>query len=265
MSVAGEKVPLDRFLQDAARMIRDRAAGGIARVRKVAAYLDASAPEEPEISAQLAELLRLLPESLADAGFEARRTAAAEAQRLRDDLKERWIAADDPPLVDEIDERLAEIGKGLDALRASEPGQLRDIAGRIDRLSGQADSFGAIEARYLPLAPVSAALFVLGMVLLIFPSWFSGIPVLSSIWTTLACLGALPALAIHYAWRALPRSRLDAEIETLNREHFLPLGGIYFAAGEEPAGVVLVEWQETEESEGLKDPRKAKHRIGPLW
>lgn len=265
MSVTGEKVPLDRFLQDAVRKIRGRSADGIARIRKVATYLDANAPDEPEIRAQLAGLLRLLPEGLAGQDFASRTTVASEVRRLRDDLKERWIAADDPPLVDEIDDRLAEIDRGLEALRAPDPGQLRDIAGRIDRLSEQADAFGAIESGYVPLARLSAGLFVLGMVLLIFPGWFIGVPVLSSIWTTLACLAALPVLALHYAWRALPRSRLDAEIEALNRDHFLPLGGIYFAAGAEPAGVVLVDWQDAEEPEGPKDPRKAKHRIGPLW
>ena len=265
MSAARQKVPLDRFLQDAVRAISARAADGIARIRKVATYLEANAPDEPEIRAQLAELLGLLPESLAGQDFGSRTTAASEAQRLRDDLKERWIAADDPPLVDEIDDCLTEIDRGLEALRGPDPEQLRDIAGRIDRLSGQADAFGEIESGYVPLAGLSAGLFVFGMTLLIFPGWFSDVPILSSIWATLMCLGALPALAIHYAWRALPRSRLDAEIEALNRDHFLPLGGVYFAAGEEPAGVVLVEWRAEKEPEGPKDPRKAKHRIGPLW
>lgn len=265
MSVAGEKVPLDRFLRDATGQIRQRAAAGVAQVRRVARHLDANAPDEPEIRAQLARLLHLLPETISEQNFDARNSAAAEALRLREDLKQRWIAADNPPLVDEIDDRLMEIARGLEALGAPDADQLRGIAGKIDRLSVQADTFGGIEVRYVPFARISAGLFVLGMVLLIFPSLFINLPVLSSIWTTLICLAAFPAVAIHYAWRVLPRSRLDAEIEDLNREHFLPLGGVYFAAGDEPAGVVLVDWREAEDSAGLKDPRKAQHRIGPLW
>lgn len=265
MSVAGEKVPLDRFLQDAAGQIRQRAAEGIAQVRRVARHLEDNAPKEPEIRVQLARLLDLLPEDLADCDFDARRAVASEAQRLHDDLKERWIAADDPPLVDEIDDRLKEITHGLEALRAPDAGHLKTITGKIDRLTEQADGFGKIEKAYVPFARVAVGLFVLGMILLIFPATFSGVPVLSSLWTTLLCLVAIPALAVHYAWRALPRSRLDAQIEDLNQDHFVPLGGVYFAAGEEPAGVVLIDWREAEEVPGLKDPRKAQNRIGPLW
>lgn len=265
MSVAGEKVPLDRFLQDAAGQIRQRAAAGIAQVRRVARHLDANAPNEPEIRAQLTRLLDVLSEDLADRDFVARRGAEADARRLHGDIKERWIAADNPPLVEEIDERLAEIADGLKALRAPDAGQLKTIAERIDRLSQQADAFGKIEARYIPFARVSAGLFFLGMVLLIFPSQFRDVPVLSSLWATLFCLTAFPALAIHYAWHAMPRSKLDAEIEALNQEHFLPLGGIYFAAGAEPAGVILVNWRKSDESAVLQDPRKAQNRIGPLW
>ena len=265
MSFAGEKVPLDRFLQDTAGQTRLRAAEGIAQVRRVARHLDANAPDEPEIRAQVAQLLDLVPETLSDQSFDARKTAAIEALRLREDLKRRWIAAADPPLVDEIDDRLTEIAQGLDALGAPDLDQLRSIAGKIDRLSERAETFGGIEAHYAPLARVAAVLFILGLVLLVFPSLFKGLPVLSSKWTTLICLAAFPAVAIHYAWRALPRSRLDAEIEDLNREHFLPLGGVYFAASDEPAGVVLVDWREAENPPGLKDPRKARHRIGPLW
>ena len=65
MSVAGNKVPLGRFLHDVAGQIRQRAAEGIAQVRRVARHLEDNAPKEPEIRVQLARLLDLLPEDLA--------------------------------------------------------------------------------------------------------------------------------------------------------------------------------------------------------
>ena len=104
------------------------------------------------------------------------------------------------------------------------------------------------------------------MILLIFPRTFAGLPFLSNIWVLMGCLGAFPAVAVLYAYKALPRSKLDAEIETLNQRHFVPLGGVYFPAGSAPAGVIRVDYTPPDPEDGTyKDPRKEKHRIGPMW
>jgi len=264
-ATAGQKVPLDQFIAEAQAKTRERIETGLTQARDVAGYLKSNARREPEIQAQLDRMLACLSPDLAEQDRPTRMAAAHEATTLRKDLKERWIAADNPPLVDEIDARLSELGNGIDALRTADTLELQSIARRIDSLSERADAFGAIEARFLPWARMAVGLFVLGLLLLIFRRTLAEVPVVSNPWISVLCLGAFPAVAIGYAWRALPRSRLDSEIETLNREHFQPLGGIYFAEGTEPPGVIRTAIPGEAEEAPFKDPRRSENRIGPLW
>lgn len=265
MSTAGEKIPLEQFLDEAVSQIRVRVEDGATRARTTLAHLMAHASEEPEIRAQLEDLTRIVTTDLADRSRTERLAAANEADALRRDLKERWISADNPPLVEEVDEHLAEIATGIEALRTGDPPDLRAIARRIDTLSQRADAHGAIETRFLPWARFAGVLFVIGLVLLIFPQSFADVPVLSNRWAAILFLMAFPGIAVLYAWQALPRSRIDAEIEALNRTHFQPLRGIYFAEGAEPAGVIRIDPIPDADPEGPRDPRKPENRIGPLW
>lgn len=264
MTTPGEKLSLETFLAETGPAAQARIRDGMARIERVARHLLDHASTEPEIRAQLEQLLAPLKPGLAETDRQTRTAAAHEIETLRADLKQRWIDADAPPLVDEIDTHLAEITAGIEALRGPDPSELRTIAGRIDALSRRADAHGGLEARYLPWAKVAAAIFVLGLALLIFPRSFPGVPLLSSNWLVILCLGAFPAVAIAYARAALPRSRLDAEIESLNQQYFVPFGGIYFSADTGPPSIIRVPIPDPDPDQGVpRDPRKDRHRISP--
>jgi hypothetical protein len=149
---------------------------------------------------------------------------------------------------------------GLDAAAAAEA---RTAAAEIDRLAQVGDRMEGIERRYLPWAAGGALLFAIGLWLLVDPRIQPG-------WLTLALLlGALPAVALAYAWAVGPRTRADDAAERLNRAHFLPHGGLYFPAGARPAAVVRVDWTppppEPPISQAPRDPRKREYRPGRIW
>lgn len=266
MSAAGEKVSLDQFVSETEGAVRARILAGIERIQSTAEYLLRHSRGQTEISVQLEQLITLIKPGLETGDQETRGRIAHEAEALRTDLKQRWISAQNPPLVDEIDTRLNDITIGLEALKSPDTTGLRKIARQIDGLAEQAERFGGIEQRFIRLAMGAAVLFGIGLILLIFPRTFDGTPFLSSIWTIIGCMLAFPAVAVFYAYKVLPRSRLDAEIEALNQRHFVPLGGVYFAAGIAPAGVIRVTYTPPEDDASeVKDPRKEKHRIGPMW
>lgn len=266
MSEAGEKVSLDQFVSEAENAVRARIRAGIGQVTSTAQHLLRHANGHAELCVQLEQLIAVLDAGLEAADQATREAVAHEAEALRKDLKERWISASNPPLVDEIDGHLGDISTGLEAMQSPDTGALRKIARKIDGLADQAERFGDIEKRFVGLALGSGVLFFVGLVLLIFPRTFLDVPFLSSMWVIIGCMAAFPAVAVSYAYQAMPRSRLDAEIEELNQRHFVPLGGVYFAAVQMPAGVIRVNYTPPEEeTSAVKDPRKEKNRIGPLW
>jgi hypothetical protein len=150
---------------------------------------------------------------------------------------------------------------GLDENPAAEA---RVAAAEIDRLALVGDRMEGIERRYLPWGLSAAALFVVGLWLLVDPRIAPG-------WLPLALLlSALPAVGLHYASAVGPRTRADRAAEKLNRAHFLPHGGLYFPPGERPAAVVRVRWTPPEPeppiSEAPRDPRKKReYRPGRIW
>lgn len=149
---------------------------------------------------------------------------------------------------------------GLDEAAAAEA---RVAAAEIDRLARVGDRMEGVERRYMPWAAGGALLFGAGLWLLFGPRIQPG-------WLVLALLlGALPGVALAYAWTVGPRTRADRAAERLNREHFLPHGGLYFPPGARPAAVVLVDWTppppEPPISEAPRDPRKRDYRPGRIW
>ena len=125
---------------------------------------------------------------------------------------------------------LVDFLSGLDDAAAAEA---RVAAARIDELARTGNAMEGVERRYLPWAIVGAILFVAGIVLFFMPGTVPRI-------VTIACIAALPVVAVTYGLHVMPRSRADAAAEDLNLRHFLPHGGIYFAAGDRPACVVRV-------------------------
>jgi hypothetical protein len=149
---------------------------------------------------------------------------------------------------------------GLDAAAAAEA---RLAAAEIDRLAVVGDRMEGVERRFLPWAGLGAVLFAVGLWLLFDPRIQPGWPVLAVL------LGALPAVAVGYAWTVAPRTRADRAAEALNRAHFLPHGGLYFAPGERAAAVVRVDWTppapEPPISKVPRDPRRRDYRPGRIW
>lgn len=264
---AGEKITLDAFVARVDAETPAVMARALEEIRETVDHLSAhlaSDPDHADLNAQVRALSDKLPADLAAAEEQRRAAAARAAIPLVDALRDSWIAAEDPPLVDEIDRHLGTFRGALERLHRPGPDRLAEFAHRIDVLAEPGRQMEGIERAYLPWAAGAAILFVVGIVLFFSP----GLLGFGGIWPILFCLIALPAVAVHFALRVMPRSRADAQIETLNRAHFLPLGGIYFPESETPAGVVLVEWrpEPPPDPKSLKDPRKErdKHK-GPLW
>jgi hypothetical protein len=63
----------------------------------------------------------------------------------------------------------------------------------------------------------------------------------------------------------MPRSRADAEIDRLNRAHFVPNGGIYFPEGDGPARVVRIEAPPVRSDGEIAraERRKTKEKLTP--
>lgn len=238
---AGERLTLEAFVARARPKLDAGLGQHLARLQEIADHLLQHLGAEPELAAQVTAFRDALPEQLASAERAERLAAVTEAERLVADIKARWIAAENPPLVDEIDERLAEIGAELEHLRHPGTEALDEAASQIDRLGRVGAGMEGIERRYLPWAAAGAIMFVIGLVLFLWPGLMRLVPALASFWTIMVCLIVLPCVAVHYALTVMPRSRADAEIDTLNRAHFVPLGGLYFPEGEKAACVITID------------------------
>ena len=154
----------------------------------------------------------------------------------------------------------------LDGLSAEDAGHAKAAAQTIDELETRSHSVRGIEQQLLPLFIASLVAFVAGIALfLVGQDALFGLitPVHRAAVTVL--LGALPTLAVYYAFRVRKRSRADVRAFDLNQQYFLPHGGIYFPASDtgERAWVVLID-----QSQGWKPkPSKYDHikSRGPLW
>ena len=257
---------LDSFLAERAPEIAGELAAAVACIHDVADYLGRSLGRHPELATQVQRLAQSVPEDAVHADARTRTQFATEAGQLSEDVKSRWIEAEDPPLVAEIDDLLAEINGALNTLRRPGPEALRATAAEMDLLARRTAHLDGIEQRYLPWAIGAALLFVLGLTFLLIPSLLTGTP-LASFWTILVCLGALPGLGLYYARTVLPRSETDTAIDALNREHFIPLGGLYFPASEGPACVVVTAPPptRTEGAQAREERRRHRDRVGPFW
>lgn len=265
-TIPGTRVTLEAFLRERAPEIAGELTRAAEDIARVTAHLGTALGRHPELATQVARLAAAVPQDVATLEAPERNTAITEAERLAEDVKARWISADDPPMVDEIDDRLAEIHAALQTLRRPGPEALRATAADIDRLARSTAHLDGIERGYIPWALGTGLLFVLGLAVFFFPALLDD-TALASPWTILICLGALPATGLHYHRRVLPRTRTDTAIDALNRDHFVPLGGLYFPAGEIPACVVIIApaRERSEGDQARAERRGHKDKMGPFW
>ncbi|MEM7189952.1 MAG: hypothetical protein AAF439_10105 [Pseudomonadota bacterium] len=259
MSV-GEAVSLEAFVAEAIGDGTPQRDQHIAAIRDGAIDVLGHLGEDPDLSAQMQRLLSAVPGDLDDEGVD---TAARSAKTVLEDLRQKWTDAEDPPLVDQIDDRLAAFRKHIEGLVAPGPSAMTEAARKIDRLGEVGQRMEGIDARFRNWALGAGVLFLIGLALFFDPRLGAGLP-LSPMLIALLFIGALPVVAVIYALRVMPRSRADNEIDALNRTHFLPYGGIYFPAGDAPARVIRVDWTPPPEPKH-KDPRKAQERAGRSW
>jgi cbb3-type cytochrome oxidase subunit 3 len=119
--------------------------------------------------------------------------------------------------------------------------ELRAEAERIDALERQVMPVRGIERRLKVPFYVSAAMFVIGLVVFL-ASGRDLETVRALIGEIGLCLllGALPALAIYYAYRVRWRTRADRAAFEANRDHFMPHGVIYFPAPDKNQTPVVI-------------------------
>ena len=266
MTAPGTRLPLETFLAERAPEIASELTAAAGTIAAITSHLRANLGRHPELATQVDRLAGGIPSDVAGLDADARRGIATEAEGLAEDIKNRWISADDPPLVDEIDDLLAEIAGALSTLRRPGPEALRASAAEIDRLTRETAHLDGIEQRYVPWAIGAGVLFILGLSFFLYPALLDD-TVLASPWTILICLGALPAVGIHYSRKVLPRSQTDSAIDQLNRMHFAPLGGLYFPAGDAAACVVITgpAPEKTEGQQARDERRQHRERVGPFW
>lgn len=267
MSLADQKMSLEAFLALRAPELQEDLGAERGRLMAVTRYLGEHLARHPDLATQVRRLGDAVPDDIADLDDATRRAAVTEAEKLASDVKARWIAADAPPLVDEVDGHLDDVADALARMRRPGPEALREAARRIDRLGRIGAQMEGIEHRYLPWVIGGAVLFVAGLVLFFAPGLLNRVPFLASFWTILICLGALPAVGIHYARRVLPRSQADTEIDQINREYFIPYGGLYFPESEGPACVITLRDspKQTEGAKAREERRRHRNRSGPMW
>ena len=262
----GQRLPLDAFLAARSADLEADLGAEADRIQRVTGYLISHLNQQPELATQTQRLANAVPHSIATAAEADRLAALDEARHLAQDIKDRWVKADNPPLVEEIDDRLADIAKALETLRRPGPEAIRAAAADIDRLSRQTRHLEDIEQRYIPWGIGAGLLFVFGIWILVNPALLAGTP-LASFWTIIFCLGALPATGVHYSRKVLPRSRADHEIDQLNRKHFVPLGGLYFPEGQNPAAVVTIPPppRQSEGDQARAERRGHRDKAPPAW
>lgn len=271
MTAPGTRLPLETFLAERAPEIASELTAAAGTIAAVTAHMRANLGRHPELATQVDRLAGVIPADIADQTADARQAVATEAEQFAADIKARWIAAEDPPLVDEIDDLLAEISGALSTLRRPGPEALRATADEMDRLARQTAHLDGVEQQYVPWALGAGVLFVLGLSVFFYPALLDD-TLLASPWTILLCLGALPAVGIHYSRRVLPRSQTDTAIDQLNAMHFAPLGGLYFPASDTPANdtpaCVVITGPAPERTDGQQardERRRHRDRVGPFW
>ena len=155
---------------------------------------------------------------------------------------------------------LDEFLRSLDSEAAA---HVKTAAAAIDELERRAQPVRGIERRLAPVLLASTVAFVLGLIL-----FFAGKNALFGLFSWIdnlgvtLLLGALPMLGFYYAFRVRWRTRADTRSFELNQTHFIPHGGIYFAATDpaETPSVVLID-----PNQGWK-PKPSKYdKLKPGW
>lgn len=257
------RITLDDFLRrvDTARDL----ATTVERIHAVTDALLGHLQHHPDLAAQVRRLAETVPRDPATLDRTGRAKAKREALQRVDDLAEKWIAAKDPPLVDQIDTHLNTLKAALPGLTQADPTRLRQITAEIDRLAASVQHLDDADRRYVPWALAGAGLFAIGLGLIFAPSLLQIWPFNHLTWTIPLCLAVLPVVAVHFALRVMPRSRVDTEIDALNRKHFLPHGGLYFPPGPGPGCVMLVDMANHRAADSDIDPRREIRRRWGLW
>ncbi|MEM6664465.1 MAG: hypothetical protein AAF666_20065 [Pseudomonadota bacterium] len=254
---AGERISLETFAAEAAPDLASSRMDAIAAIRDWCIDLLSQLGEHADLSAQTQRLLSVIVDDLPQDQTDS---AVREAGAVLSDLRSKWIAAVDPPLVEEIDDRFAELSQHLEELQHPGLSGLREAARRIDRLAKVGQSMDGIDGRFRNYAIVAGLAFLFGLYLVFSPQALSTTSRMPGL-TVLLCLSALPVVAVFYAWRVMPRSRADAEIEELNKRFFLPHGGLYFPVANATGLVTRVTWTPPEDESGKPaDPRKTGQR-----
>ncbi|MGI9409491.1 MAG: hypothetical protein ACR2OV_05430 [Hyphomicrobiaceae bacterium] len=159
--------------------------------------------------------------------------------------------------------RRVTLAEFLGSLDGEVAAHVKAAAAAIDDLERRAQPVRGIERRLAPVLFASAIAFVLGLTLFFAGknALFGSFSWIDNLGITLL-LGGLPILGFYYAFRVRWRTRADTRSFELNQTHFIPHGGIYFAATNpsETASVVLID-----PTQGWK-PKPSKYdKLKPGW
>ena len=148
-------------------------------------------------------------------------------------------------------------------MQRPDPRAAREAAAKIERLADIGRAMEGVDKRFATWGLIAGVFFIIGVWAFFDRSLVAGLPIAPLLTSTL-CLCVLPAVAGTYAWRILPRTRADSQIDELNRAHFLPNGGLYFPADQGPARVIRVNWTPPVPPKH-KDPRDRVNKPGQHW
>lgn len=153
----------------------------------------------------------------------------------------------------------------LATLPADVAARLKAQAERIDALERQVVGVRGIESQLKLPFFISVAMFGFGLVAF-FTSGRDLTLVRSLIGEIGLCLllGALPVLAIYYAFRVRHRTRADKAAFEANRSHFMPHGAIYFPAAE-PGQTPVVVLVDPGKAYQAKPTKNDKVKAGWIW
>jgi|GEM_PF-2671958 len=126
----------------------------------------------------------------------------------------------------------------LAGLPEADRAELRAAAARIAALEREIGLPGWIERHVIALGIATLVLFVIGLAGLL--GVFAGLRGIIGLSGVVVLVAAFPLLVAAYLWSVRGQTRLDREKMALNEIHFLPHGGVYFGAGAEGAGKVLL-------------------------